>query len=460
MERQEELIKKYIKKGISPKVIALEFGVPIEVVEKYKEELEQERVKQATARPLKATNPSSYLKMQVMREKYEKLLLGQTKKDNETATNQGSQTVKKKKLSPEELKKAEEVISSIEQKMKELDEATTSGRRTKGIIDSILKEASELQLYEPLPFEMAVRFQKIITPLSTSKMPYKDSELNQLVRNAKIGAANKVIRAIEIIADEATSIEELQEAYRKLLETENKNKVAASSLKSRIQKKISDLQMKKAMDKIKNIPQNLSDMIERLLNGEIDLQEANKIIEEEAKQRVVSRPQSKFAITEEQEKGQISIQIRTAIMENPDKYNIKNPEEAISNIHQLCGGQQGEAIRAIVTNLIGKKHFETAKRICSKFSGKDENGTLTIYIRRLQEDIRNAEISEMVLRGLNMTGTLEEQGAYYEGIETGLKRGNVNPRSIVLGKSIDGSRTITLADIWLPEEKNKKGMKR
>ena len=73
----------------------------------------------------------------------------------------------------------------------------------------------------------------------------------------------------------------------------------------------------------------------------------------------------------------------------------------------------------------------------------------------LRKEIRNEEIGDAVLKGINMDGTLEEQNAYYELIEKGLKQGNVKLGAVCLGKSEDGLRTITLADIWTEKEKSR-----
>ena len=54
-----------------------------------------------------------------------------------------------------------------------------------------------------------------------------------------------------------------------------------------------------------------------------------------------------------------------------------------------------------------------------------------------------------------MQGTPEEQASYYNAIEMTIKKENVKPSAIVLGKNHNGTKKITLADIWLPE--NKKG---
>ena len=55
-----------------------------------------------------------------------------------------------------------------------------------------------------------------------------------------------------------------------------------------------------------------------------------------------------------------------------------------------------------------------------------------------------------------MNGTYAEERAYFELIEKGLKMGNVKLGAISLGKSQDGLRTITLADIWTDENQKEK----
>ena len=49
-------------------------------------------------------------------------------------------------------------------------------------------------------------------------------------------------------------------------------------------------------------------------------------------------------------------------------------------------------------------------------------------------------------------GTLEEENKTFELIETGLRRANIKPGAIFLGKNLDGTKSITLADILDPEQ--------
>lgn len=79
---------------------------------------------------------------------------------------------------------------------------------------------------------------------------------------------------------------------------------------------------------------------------------------------------------------------------------------------------------------------------------KEDKVNLT-YIKRLKKEIRNDEISNIVLKVINMRGIdIEEERIYFELIEKGLKMGNIKLEEISLGKSQDGLKFITLADIW------------
>ena len=140
-------------------------------------------------------------------------------------------------------------------------------------------------------------------------------------------------------------------------------------------------------------------------------------------------------------------------MEKPERYYIKNPETTIMQIQELCDEELELAIRTVVKNLTSAKDFERAKEVCNKFVSKDKESPLSIYIRKLRNEIRNDEISDIVLKGINMRGTEYEERVYFELIEKGLKMGNVKLSTISLGKSQDGLKTIYLSDIWETQEK-------
>lgn len=109
-------------------------------------------------------------------------------------------------------------------------------------------------------------------------------------------------------------------------------------------------------------------------------------------------------------------------------------------------------------NLSNAKEFESAKQVCDSFSSKDKENPMYLSIKRLRNEIRNDEISDVILKGINMNGTAIEESKYSQLIENVLKRGKVKLGAISLGKSQDGLRTITLADIWDDGEKKTRSL--
>ena len=222
---------------------------------------------------------------------------------------------------------------------------------------------------------------------------------------------------------------------------------------SEIENKILKINQQKAIDKIRNdVPENVELIIKSLAKGTLDINKADQIIEKEAEKRIESKSKNKFALTKEQEKNQILMQIRTGLMEKSEQYNIENPEKTIMLMEELNNGKIELAVRTVVKNLINRKEFEKAKEVCKKFSSKDKESSLSIYIRDLKKKIRNNEIGDFVLRGINMKGTPEEKSKFIELIEKGIRQKNINLDAVPLGKSQDGLKNITLADIWTDEK--------
>lgn len=220
-------------------------------------------------------------------------------------------------------------------------------------------------------------------------------------------------------------------------------------VRKKIDRKIYGINQQKTIDKIRNVvPENIESMIGELSRGTLDIQTANQIINQEAKTRVESRPQTKFTLTEQQERTQILIKIKTILVEQSEQYKIENPEKTIEQLQQLCGDGLEQSIGTVVRNLINSKEFQRARETYDKFSKKDKTPEFQMSMKLLRNNIRNAEISYTVLKLINMNGTVDEEQKYLDVIENGLDVGNVKLNTISLGKSQDGKRNITLADVW------------
>ena len=148
-------------------------------------------------------------------------------------------------------------------------------------------------------------------------------------------------------------------------------------------------------------------------------------------------------------------QIRTALEERTEQYNITNPETTIYQLHDLCGSSLNLSVSSVVENLINSKEFEKAKKVYAKFNTESQTQEYSDSMVAIRKKIRNAEIGDMVLRGIKENGNAMQDANYFELIEKGLKQGYVNMRTIYLGKSQSGLINITLADVWPNKEKEK-----
>jgi len=446
MIHQKE-IQKLIENGFDLELISFELNIPIEQIIQYKKDLERnnrktvQNISNSNENSIDKRNNYAHSKMKQMRQRYQKLYSKSYK----------TEMPRPKQLSQEEIEIIDAVIDVIEAKIQEIHNLSSKERRK--AVSSILSEVKKIENYQ-LPMEQA---EKLYMLLNSDKLQNLNiSPLDLYLNRHKSRIANNFAKAIDFIQNEINSIEELQALEKKITGTMlRENPISIGGIKSRITNRIQVLQQQRAIDKIRtNIPANIASIISDLVSGNIDIHTAKEVIKEETKSRLENRPKTNFTLTEKQIRMQIFMQIRTAIIDDAEKYHIKNPQKMILQMQELAEGELDLSIRAVVKNLIARKDYETAKNICEEFL-KEENG-ISNNLKSLRNEIRNAEISDIVLAGINMQGTLDEERSYFELIERGLKLGRVNLRAVSLGKSKDGLRSITLADIWETEETRKK----
>ena len=444
IEHVEE-IKKLIQDGFDIELISFELDIPIKELRQLKKEIESSQKpnarKYSAQEIIDKENKNAHLKMEQMREKYNKIFFENNRDDDK----------KTEELSQEEIDIINSKLAEIEEKIGEMKELSKQERRKE--TRDILSKAKEIENYqmtveqaENLLFLMQSEELKNLSLSSTDKI---DAYINQY----KKLAIKKLAEAIDTAQSQTEEIEELRGLDKKLtIKMAQNNPIVVGTVKSKLGNKITKINQKNASERIRNnIPISIENIIRDIASGTLDIQVANEAIDEETRKILESRPKNRFAFKEEQAKNQVLIQIRTVLMEKSEQYHIENPDIAIMQIQKLCGGELEQAIRTVVKNLIGAKDFERAKGVCTNFSSK-YNGSLSLI--GLRKEIRNAEIADIVLKGININGTMEEEKAYFKLIEKGLERGNVKLSAISLGKSQDGLRNITLADIW-PEETQK-----
>ncbi len=467
-DNEVDEIKKLIQSGFDLELISFELDIPLEDIKQIKQKIDKQESTRKGKRYsyseiVSNRNKEAHQKMQQMRERYKNLYFKSNKVDKVDNVKQ---------LSEEEIEIINSCITKIQNSIEEIRDISKYERRKN--VANILEEVKKIQNY-PLTIEQVEKLNILMDVEGLTKSSFfydvkslKKYNLSNAISNIIKKIDNyqriidrKLVEAIDIAQSQTEDLEELKALKQKITtEMEIENEILIGSVKSKINNKISKIQQNKALERIKNdIPKSILEIINNLANGTVDIEKAKKIIEEEAKKRVDSKPKTTFSLTEQQEKRQILIQIGIAIREKSDRFYVVNPETTIYQIQELCGKDLGQAVRIVVENLISRKDFEEAKRICSKFSGKDKGDIIATVMKDLRLKIRNAEISDIVLKGINTQGTEEEERKYFELIEKGIKMENVKLKAISLGKSQDGTRNITLADIWTDENQEEKNVK-
>lgn len=286
--------------------------------------------------------------------------------------------------------------------------------------------------------------------LQTLRISSKD-RIDSYARNLRRTMLRKYAQSVQNTITQVTQLEDLRVLYRTLSElTTQEYEVTVESAKIQIDRKITKMQQEKAMELYRRkVPKYLITIVEDLASGTIDIDAARKLIEIETKKKMESGTKNRFSLTREQEKEQVLMRIKNILIEN--KYNIVDPENTILKIHELCGGNITDGMRVVIKNLIQRGEFKQARQICRSFSSRDKEGTMARSIRLLERDINSSEIGDFILKGINMKSNEESDSQFFNLIQKGLQKGNVSLKSIFLGKSRDGLRDITLADVWTQE---------
>ena len=448
MHYEKDEIKKLIKSGFDLELISFELDIPIEEVEQCKKELEVKKSSTAkiyTAQEIiERENRQAHQRMEQIKERYRKLYFA-----NNKGEEKGNQI---KELTKEEIEKIDLIIDDAKKTVENLKEISKAEK--KQIVKKMITQLKNIQK-ERLTVEQAEKLYILLQDEELKKMKKTTPELNYFLyaidKLDKV-ALRKLVDAVNIAQEQSDDVEELKELDKRLtIEMQHKNYIVVSTAKNKIRDKIVKISQSKGNKNI-DIPKEIEEIIIDISKGVLDIENANRTIEYETKKRLENRPKTIFRLTEEQVKRQIFIQIKTALKDSPEQYYLENPERSILQMEQLMGGELEQNIRIVVDNLLELKDFERAKEVCNTFLNKSEENSFITYIRTLKKQINNTELGDIILKGIKTTGTAREERAYLNLIEKGLKAGNVKLESISLGKSQDGLRKISLADVWTDEK--------
>ena len=375
-------------------------------------------------------------KMQEIRRKYKNLYL------NNSVGKELDQCI----IPQSEYEHIEKVLLTMEEQTKRIKE---SPKYSDGI-----KLLKDIELLNTLRFNMeqAKRLRDIlnddvIMQLRKLKIIKKTIDENKV----KIFISNRLIDAIDRNLDNIQDIEELRKLYREISKgLENMNSIRAGGIKTKISRKIYDIQQQNAINKARyEVPDGIKTIIQELAKGEINIEKAKKVIDVYAKNKAKNVNRNKLGFTEEQQKRQLIIKIRSILSEKADEYSIENPEKTLEYLEELSGGEKIMSLNTVVENLIMGKKFGKARKICDKYlpykDKKDINYQPNINTKN---KIRNGEIANVIMNGINNATTVKEERDCIKYIQGMVGSGEIKASEIILGKSKDRTINIKLSDVW------------
>lgn len=430
-----EQIKELIKSGFDDlELISFEYGIPLETVKQYKEQIQKEKKQQASKNKGK-----SEFKLGKIRENYEILFSGSNQEQVEGL----------KDLTEDQSKLINDTINEIESLIEHMEGASI--REKTNSVNNIFSLIRKIDIY-PLRIEHLEKLNYLMQSKQFKGLKTREADpIESNINKRRRIIIDRLARTIDATQGQTKDLEELIELYKKITpQMVTASQTIAGGVKIRLENKINGIKQNQAVNSIiSEIPLSIENIVRGLAFGELDIEKALATIREEANLMKEKGPKTKFALNVEQHEKRIIAQIKKALKERVKEFPIEDPEITTELLQKLSKDELEYSIKTVVTNLVEQKEFVKAKDFCDKyFDDSDMQTSFSKYIYSVKKEIRNAQIGDMILKGIHMTGTIEEQEEYFELIEKGIQIGNIDLRAIPLGKSQNGSRNITLADIW------------
>lgn len=386
-------VKELIKQGFELKSISTEFEIPIEELEKYQREVEAKRD---------------------FRERL-----------NNTAGQKSSIV---ERILEDEREKRQIVYNKICDMQDRYDEIFSREKSTvqQEEIDDTLSMEQMADMLEKM--EKLLRIKNDKNAVTITKI------------------LNMYMYKLEKAINQITDVDELRKLNIQISpELAKMSPIKVNRLKTVIQSRISKLQQQAVIDKIKNdVSAELEQVIVGLARGNLDIKEANRIIDAETEKRRKKSPTSQFSLTDEKQREQVLNRIYRSIEESRKQVKIVNPEETMRLLMQLKGTSTTEGMEAIVGNLLMLKKYDEAKRFID--SQGDLKNMNQAYI--LQKKVQIAELGEIAVKMLTSEAEIQELEQYYDLLEKGIRKTGIKTSQIPIGKINNGTVIIYLDKIW------------
>lgn len=406
-----------------------------EISKKGKRVISKEEIKEIE----KKEQEEAHRKLQIMRKKY--------KEKYAVKTNSNMNGKEKAKITEKEI---EEANKSILEMLEAINGYAGAKQNSKEII-KIIRNKAKLVYEHNVGVDQAEQLVQIIdSPKIAQALKYCSQETTISIKSIRKRAYRRLSQAIEDEIDVTSDLSRLEELMKKLKIDMDKNNFHATVVRSSLYRKIDRLKAEERVRALReDIPEQIVQIISDIAKGDLNVESAIQVINSQAHEKVIGRKQTRFTLTEEQERKQLISQIKRALAEQVERFPIKDSEKAMELLQQLSGDNLTVRLNVVVQNQLNRKLFDEAEETCQQYlkECKESNEDMA-YIRGLRKRIRSARVGDLVYRAVNSNMSMEDEEKFWRVLQNGMQLGNLKMRGVSIGKAEDGIRTITLEDIW------------
>ncbi len=427
-------------KGVKLELIADEFGTSVEELEKSIIESRKTVTDENFERALKSSKnksnrPTSVSKMNIIRNRYLKAMEADT---SVKAALKPTNLPEQMKESDDVFKRAVGIISDYQNSPKE-----EKGKKYFEFIE-LLKTAKDL----PFTIEQSQTYLKFLNMCESSDVYFSiKGKKKQTLQDTKRFLISKLCDAAEKRAEETMSTDELKKISIALTSNLERYSPAITSAQNKIDSKITKIVTEKAIYKLRyDVSDEIKKIITDIADGNLDVSEAQKIIQQEAEKKYRKLPESNFKGSLEQQREQVIMQIRAILTDRPKEFPIRLPQKAIEQLDLLTDNiNHNQSVSTVVKNLYNSGRIEIAKQLVdTEIKRKNDY----MFYRGLKREIIFHEVGEMVLDYINNPHSIEEDNTFIDLLEQRLRAEKISLSSISIGQNVNTGRKISLADIW------------
>lgn len=305
----------------------------------------------------------------------------------------------------------------------------------------------------PCSLEQAEKMSKLISGTDLNELRAgRCDNVDSRISKARVTVNRKLAELVESEAGKTDDYKTMLELEKKITYNMEKNDFSLSSLKLRMQSKLTALQQQAATLRLKNdIPDGIKDITRALISGNTDTNDIKQKINMEAQRMLASRPTKGYlALSEDHYKEQVFMKIRTLLSENAEEFPIEDLSATMERFSKVYNKNFSMTLKCVTENFAARGKFGEAKDFCSKYivrrSLDSEEPETSKTARLVKRNIVGAEIGNMVVRQINEPMISDDE--FIQMLESRMESDRLNKMSIKLGSSRNGVKQITLQDVW------------